>query len=401
MALLKEGQVEIDGEIKVKEEGTLYNTGELSLLEWHNKIMEAQHKKYELTHAPHVMLTLSQEYEGIVSKNPNYTSGCSAVGFRAYLKDGDTLPINEFLHADKGEWYINGERRTTDYTYNGNDTELVSVWVFDVVGGFTVNLSTQPTFTPHEIDIRAFGTPPTINSDYYLYAQYIKTHNYTLPVAPKACRVMEINGVSNFIDTTQKISSIAQEVKSNCTKFTSNVLKSAYNLKKLSLPECKELNVNGRTGGLIDGSQLTQYEWGKLKTLIGGSSAGTNALFLNAHTVVIPNTVETMSGIICRLNNTIKLECNKAKSISTNWCFATPTNFIMCENWDATINISVAAGDWTADRFVDLFTNLLVDHIEDVTQATLKYITIPASIYDQLYDDGTIDIALNKGWMID
>lgn len=145
------------------------------------------------------------------------------------------------------------------------------------------------------------------------------------------------------------------------------------------------------------------FEWGKLEKLVGGTGAGTNALFVNVHTLTIPSTVKNMTNVIVRSCQNLRLECNKAEFISSGWCFLKPeVSFSMAKDWDAKINISKAAEGWEPSQFKTLFESL-VDHSNDenVDSENLKYITVPSAIYDQLYDDGTIAIALNKGWIID
>lgn len=397
MELLKNGQVEINGEIKTKEEGTLYNTGELELLEWYNKIMEAQHKKYELTHAPFTMVTLSQEYEAIVEKNSKYSAGCSAVGFRAYLKNGDTLPIDEIAHADKGEWYINGERRTTDYTYNGNDTELVSVWIFDVVGKFTVNLSTQPTFTPHEIDIRAFGANPTLHELYYLYTQKITTYKYVLPIKPIGCKTLIVNG---DLEYNQVVPDAVYEVISNCRILNNRYVGNSAYTKKISFPNLEEINAQDP---ILQALNVEEWDFGKLNKI---TFTNTNhALFYKTKYVVIPETVKTITGILCWTNSDVVLNCNDANYIDPNWYY--PKNlpdyikFTMGDNWKATVDISQAARYWTPEDFRDLFENKLIPIDPNGGTSAARKITVPATIVETLDNEGITDIALDKGWMID
>lgn len=203
MELLKNGQVEINGEIKTKEEGTLYNTGELELLEWYNKIMEAQHKKYEPAHTPVVTKTLEEDYNAILAEYPDYTYS-SAIGYRVFLKKGDVIEVES--HYNNGEVFINCERVTSNYSCRTEGIEDVRVWVFesgiyikDVPASPPV-LGASPDYYPYEIHIRKVptGRLPEVAQEYYLYANKITTYDFDLPVAPRGCRVLIANGTNDF-----------------------------------------------------------------------------------------------------------------------------------------------------------------------------------------------------------
>ena len=128
--------------------------------------------------------------------------------------------------------------------------------------------------------------------------------------------------------------------------------------------------------------------------------------FGNVINVVIPLSVTDIVNPITGNNKTITLNCNRAVSISSNWCWNTPSvNFDMCGDWYPSINIAVAAKNRTKDWFIDLFRNKLYDH--SITTDTgdggmivsAGEITIPLAIFNALTDD-ELAIAENKNWTV-
>ena len=226
----------------------------------------------------------------------------------------------------------------------------------------------------------------------------ITTFNFTLEVAPKCCRVLVANGTKDF---SQICPITVQEVYSDCVIFTSDKLKSNAHIEKISLPECVEL---GATSNILQSLKAMQtWEFGKLTKITGGSSLASGCPFRSVNTVLIPNTVKTITNVICGENTTVKMECNNAVSISSNWCAGSsaPTNFTMAKDWDCTVNISIAAGNWSKDQFKDLFYNYLKPVDPNGGTAAARQIQIPAEMFDKLDAEGVIEDVMSKtGWMI-
>ena len=122
--LIKNGQVEINGELKEFDENVTYDTGYKELIDWYNKIMEAQYKQYEVKHTPMAMKSLEQEYEELTAEGGKVSKDVSAIGYTAIIKSGDTVKVTE---PNTGDFYINGELVTNDYTFNGEGYEIVKV----------------------------------------------------------------------------------------------------------------------------------------------------------------------------------------------------------------------------------------------------------------------------------
>lgn len=393
LELLKNGEVEVNGEIKTYSENTLYDTGNLELLEWYNKMMAAQYQELQPAHTPYIMKTLEQEITDIIKEYPDYQYS-SVIGYRAYLKKGDIVGIKSTYN--NGEWFINGKRVEANYSYNGNGTELVSVVGFETgyyvpnVPAWAPVLGATPSYYPYEIYIKNIGKEPEVAQNYYLYANKITTYNFNLASTPKGCRVLITNGTA---DISQAIPVTVQEVYSNCERYTTNMMKNNTHIKKVSMPNCKEITGNASFSGC---SNITSWEWGKLEKIVGSTNIS-SVPFSGVNTVVIPDTVKNITtGWIAQNNKTVKLECNKAKSIVNDWIRSFPTNFSMAKNWDASVNISIAAKNWTQDRFIELFEEL----VPCTMAGGSREITIPMAMYDAMCEDETVYIAEDKGWIV-
>lgn len=401
--LLETGQVEVDGKIKTKEDGVIYDTGYLELIEWHNKFMQAQYEQVKVNHTPMAMKSLEQEYEELTADEGGKESAyVSAVGFTAVLKSGDTIRTGA---PNSGCFYINGERLTHDYTYNGDGYEVVNVWCFEgkpEAGNPIIvppQLNDTPTFNITELDVRNIAQTPVVGDSYKNYALTLKAYNFE--ISGLATRKLIKTGIRTF---SQGFTSIVEEVESDCTSV-GNWHDAIPNLKKVIMPKLETIESTAQN--FLYGAtnpELTYYV-PALKTIKSPSSANW-CPFFNVVNVVIPPSVTTIANTACYNNKTITLNCNRAKSISSNWCYNTPTiNFTMCNDWQASINIAVAAKNHTKDWFIDLFRNKLYDH--SITMDTgdggmivsAGEITIPLAIFNALTDD-ELAIAENKNWTV-
>jgi hypothetical protein len=391
--LLETGQVEVDGVIKTKEDGVLYDTGYLEFIEWYNKIMEAQYNQTAVNHTPMAMKSLEQEYKDIVGEEMDPgTDGdtlayMSAIGYTAILKNGDTIKVTE---PNKGVFYINGSVVTNDYTYIGDGYEVVNVWVFE--DKYNLELNDTPTFNIPELDVRNIATTPVVGDGYKKYASTIRAYNFT--ISGSTTRKLISNGTESFNQSS--IASIIEEVESDCTTY--NIFRAGMynhgNLKKVVFNNLTQ--ITSEQGNFVCGCTNPDLEivFPNIKTLNGN---GNISLFDKVCNVVIPKSAVRLTSRICSDNQTITLNCNKA-TIDNIWCGSAPKiNFTMCSDWQASINISVAAKNHTIDWFIDLFTNKLAE----VTPGS-KEINIPIAIYDAMSDseEDYIAIAENKGWIV-
>lgn len=388
--LLKDRQIEIDGEIKVWEPDTLYVTPNNNYQWLFNKFYETAIKPNEVYHNPMNMKSLEQEYEYLTTKNNNLVY-VSAIGYTAILKNGDTVKVTL---PNFGDFFINGEIVTNDYTYTGNGYEVVNIWAFEGKSGdLTVppQLTDKPTFNIMELDIKNITQPPVVGDEYKNYALLIKAYNYE--ISGLGTRKLISNGAETF--NQKSISTTIEEIESDCIAIGAG-LNGKANLKKVIMPELT--TIQETDNAFLCGStnpDLTYYI-PNLATINGGGS-GDYSPFAKVVNVVIPNSVRVINKIICKSNKTITLNCKKVTSISSNWCMSTPTdNFTMCEDWQADINIAVAAKNHTKDWFIDLFKNKLHDFSS--TEET-REICIPLAIFEAMTED-ELALAKNKNWTV-
>ena len=392
--LLKDRQIEIDGEIKVWEPDTLYVTPNNNYQWLFNKFYETAIKPNEVYHNPMNMKSLEQEYEYLTTEDNNLAY-VSAIGYTAILKNGDTIKVTE---PNKGIFYINGSVVINDYTYTGDGYEIVNVWVFD--NNDAPELNDAPTLNISELDVRNIAQTPVVGDSYKNYALTLKTYNFV--ISGLATRKLVSNGTDAFNQSS--VASTVEEAESDCVTIGTG-LNGKANLKRVIMPELttiQEINTPFLCGST--NPDLTYYI--PNLAIIGGSGSGDSSPFTKVVNVVIPNSVRVITKIICKHNKTITLNCNKADSISSEWCMSTPTdNFTICDDWQASINIAVAAKNHTKDWFIDLFRNKLYDH--SITTDTgdggmivsAGEITIPLTIFNALTDD-ELAIAENKNWTV-
>ena len=402
--LLETGQVEVDGKIKTKEDGVVYDTGYLEFIEWHNKFMQAQYEQVKVNHTPMAMKSLEQEYEELTADEGGKESAyVSAVGFTAVLKGGDTIRTGA---PNSGCFFINGERLTHDYTYNGDGYEVVNVWVFEgkpEAGNPIIvppQLNDTPTFNITELDMRNIAQTPVVGDSYKNYALTLKAYNFV--ISGLATRKLVSNGTDAFNQSS--VASTVEEAESDCVTINSSALANKTNLKSVSLPNL-EIIVGKQNGFLFNCSNPElKMHFPKLKVINGWNI--TQTPFNGVENVVIPTSVKQMLRVVCSGNKTITLNCNRADNIAPEWCYNTPSvNFDMCGDWYPSINIAVAAKNHAKDWFIDLFRNKLYDH--SITTDTgdggmivsAGEITIPLAIFNAHTDD-ELAIAENKNWTV-
>lgn len=427
--LLETGQVEVDGKIKTKEDGAIYDTGYLEFIEWHNKFMQAQYEQVKVNHTPMAMKSLEQEYEelttpvvenGVTVEEEKASAYVSAVGFTAVLKGGDTIRTGA---PNSGCFYINGERLTHDYTYNGDGYEVVNVWCFEgkpEAGNPLIvppQLNDTPTFNITELDVRNIAQTPVVGDSYKNYALTLKAYNFE--ISGLATRKLVSNGTDAFNQSS--VASTVEEVESDCVVYgTNSVLTKKNTLKKANFPELIKIDAGYMSFLNSCTSPDLEIYYPKLQTIQGYKD---QSPFYKVENVIIPSTVKTITSIICSANKTITLNCNKADSISSEWCLITPTvNFDMCGDWYPSINIAVAAArhsiDWFFPRYDEtgklkyatpLFTHILHNFAKDNEDALSQaqpgeevilqsgWIKLPAAIYEQMTAEDR-ELAASIGW---
>lgn len=415
--LLKTGQVEIDGVIRYKEEGTLYLPYELDFINFYNRVKERELFRYEISHTPVAIKSLEQEYEeltteiyenGVAVEEAKASKYVSAVGYTAILKNGDSIKVTT---PNVGAFFINGERVTNDYTYTGDGYEVVNVWCFEYRDGNSLNdlyvppmLKDTPTFIITELDVRNIAQAPVVGDGYKNYASILKAYNFA--IGGLGTRKLISNGAASFNQTTT--SSCIEEVESDCMIHDyNNSLINKSTLKKAIFPKLEHIRGNGLffLNGCTNSDLIVEFP--NLK-IIEDTGTPNNSLIKGVVNVTLPPSVSYVGAYAFNNNQFITLQCNKA-TFNAKWCWewygSPPTNFVMCEDWQASINITFAAKNHTKDWFIDLFTDKLhdfsqkIDIGDDDFIIETREITIPLAIFNELTDE-ELAIAEDKNWTV-
>lgn len=418
---------------------------------------------YGYTYSAVVTDNLEKDYQDIITANTDLAN-ISAVGLLAILKPGTytlvpTQPADWTENYDKyfylfdgtylfnmdSEWdatkeyysysgdvvrtqgnllYING-KSSDGYTFRGvnseNGIELVKIWYFE----------------KNNDPITLQGDCP-FNTSVLLYK--VKTHNPDLSDSYKSAQTVISDGDYNVTGNCIKNLIFKNNTKSNNVANTMNFYSeqevfnvsgmiSGTSLKTVSFPYLDTIQ-HPIYNSIMFNNISAKLEFPNLKNIFGGNSnlhivfgASGNPSPFN---LIIPESVEKIEKVICVGGfGLLRLDCKDAKSISDDWCYDDQPNFQMCNDWGASINISVAAGRWSPQNFIDLLSNKdrlrnvgfdIADNNGDAdydsatgkyianlertgTYQTKKYITIPQNKLSSL-DSETLDIAFQKGWKV-
>lgn len=251
-------------------------------------------------------------------------------------------------------------------------------------------MNDAPTFNIPELDVRNIATTPVVGNTYKNYASTIRAYNFT--ISGSATRKLISKGTESFNQTS--IASTIEEVESDCTTY--DIFRAGMHnhrtLKKVVFNNLTQ--ITSQQGNFVNGCTNPDLEivFPNIKTLNGNPNI---SLFDSVCNVVIPKSAVRLTSRICHNNQTITLNCNKA-IIDSIWCGSAPTiNFTMCDDWQASINIAIAAANHTIDWFIDLFTNKLAD----MTGQDAPQINIPLAIFEALSPE-QLTIAQNKNWTV-
>lgn len=364
-------------------------------------------REYAYAHEPFVVKDLETDYNTIVSKRtafPYY----SAIGIRAELKNGDTV-FKQGMYL-----FINGVEVDGDYIFSGinseNGTEIVNIWYFEKESRLALNQ--ECGFNIVETRILNKLSPIEIDDSYYLYADELFLDGYTTALKPTARKLT----IKNQAELSQQIPDYAVCVESDAISLSTlnTQIAAKDTLKYLSLPELKQTAYS--TGMLpafgknaFDAATMSKFnviiDFPKLKKIFDVTDIK-RSTFNGIKMVILPESVEEI-GLYCFCNNeTVILNCKNATKIHDKWCSlagidvkSAPTNFVMCEDWGASINISIAAMNWKAEDYINLFENKLRNMGSET-----RNITIPSAMLISLQNDpdgsAAISVANGKGWTV-
>lgn len=379
-------------------------------------VVSAANRVYSYTHEAIVTDDLEKDYQDIITANPDLAN-VSAVGLLAILKDGDTVTT----HGNR--MFINGIEEQTDYSFSGensqNGIEFIKVWYFE--NEEPITLQGDCPFDISVLEYKVKTNAPNMSESYKSAQTVISDGNYNISGNCIKNMVFKNNDSSNVIENIMDFYSEQEHISSNRNIFGLN-----KPISNIILPNVESISNGWVDDGMFKSCKANIY-FPKLKS-VSGISTYTKCAFVDngVMTIILPITVERI-GIYSFSGNfkLLRLDCKDAKVINDNWCINAQSNFQMCDDWGASINIKTAAAKWTTQNFIDLLSNKdrlrnvgfdIADNNGDAdydsatgkyvinlektgAYQTKRYITIPQSMLSSL-DSETLDVAFQKGWKV-
>lgn len=357
---------------------------------------------------------LDDDYTAICTANDGY-SDRSAIGLSVLMRAGDTLSDHGYL------LYVNGERAQGEsFTCpSESGVALVHFWLFahDTLEFVTLSDETSLCVVEYVEKNGVSVTGTVTNRNWYIYADRAVYNRGAIPMmsVPSntnstmsiTCnRVIEIygreteGGITNgsYSPINIPCQTLIHHCKDITGKFNSTNTGSIVT-KTMYFPDAESVS-GTKNFALMKGDVI----FDKLERITGSSTAGeVNATFKETRYVILPATVTTITGNMFANNTTVDLRCKNA-TIDSAFCSGAPTSLILCADWGATINLAVAAANWTAAQFIDLMTNKLRDWTAEenggytfADDGYQRAITIPAAKLASIPSE-TIEAARAKLW---
>ena len=348
-----------------------------------DSLVSLNNRVYGYTHNAVVVDDLEKDYQTIITATPALGT-VSAVGLLAILKDGDTVTTQGNL------LYINGVEVTSEngYSFSGtnseNGIEVVKIWYF---ANDVISLTSAPDYFIIATSLKGISSSSGVNVEYYYVSQL---YNYSI----------------NLISVREMVRKFYSEITSLPGNYlTKEGNGTHYYLKEAILPELITINqgTSSVQGGFNSCTSLTNIYFPKLINILGSSLNNSYGCpFFQVPNITLPETVMQIGYWSFQNNKNIHLLCKNATNINDGWCQTTPTeSFTMCSDWGASINIAIAAANWSLENFIDLLNNKLRDMT--LTNET-RTLTIPSAKLTALQEDTDGAVALTaaaeKGWTI-
>ena len=418
------------------------------------RLENLEEREYGYTHDEIVTDDLESDYQAIITANPSLAF-VSAVGILAILKAGEYVAVTaqpddwstnyrdyfystqsgysfntsstwdsnktyykytgNAVSAEDNRLFINRSEESDYYTFRGtnsqNGLEIVKIWFFEK-NDITLTLAREPDFYGYNaLIIKEKSLTPSINARYINVTNYT-TEDYLNTVNNQPFKRLNLITNNQTVPQNYKISAACEFLYCNATKLgdTSTPYATFTNissLKRLKFPFLKTLTgQHSSSKGFTNNPNLSVYKEDipALETT-GTSNGGTSALyFYNSKLLELPETVKEIGTGLCSGITTVRLFCKNATSIHDAWytsASVSPTNFYMCSDWGASINIATAAANWVMADYIDLLNNKLRDMSEVEGTHSLK---VPSAMLTALQadEDGTaaLTAATTKGWTI-
>lgn len=390
--LLKNGQVEVNGEIKEKEEGAIYvcDASE-SWAELNNKIDEALIKPNKVLHNPYSI----EELETIIARlREQYNETDSVVGFRCTMKQGQKLKV-----SSNYTMYLNETLRETDYICS-NDNEMISIVLFGT--GQNMNITEDLIQFKNNIEtyIEQKNTAIVIEEVLYVTANLLTMLNFELKV-PVYCE--EIRYSKQITSTSSNASCLLPNAKR--IKFTGmaigyKLVNGNTLLEEANFDSVTTLYGNYQAQPFHNASnEKLVLSFPNLLEIVPGTAYGnpSSCIFGGVKHLIIGEKVKTLAGMLLTGTcGTVELYCKDATNSLLNGNIGTAATvdyLYLCPDWNCGMSIAPVSGI-SKENITEIFTNL-----KDLTNETAKTLTIKKDLYESL-DEATLSIATSKNWTI-
>lgn len=390
--LLKNGSVNVNGEIKTKEEGTVYVCPATeSWAELNNKIDEALIKPNKVMHNPYTI----EELENIIAKlREDYNETDSAVGFRCIMKQGQQLKINTNYNM-----YLNETLRESDYTCT-NDNEMISIVLF--AKGENLNITSGLIQFKNNIEtyIEQLISPITLEKSLYITANLLTMLNFELNTVIYS---EEFRGNKTITTENQLATSCLPNIKR--LKYMGNEIGNAFLYNNTILEEANLDNVtiiatNYQRQPFFDVSndKLVLKFPNLLEIKAGtGYSNSSSCIFNSVKHLIIGEKLKALKGMLITGScGTVELYCKNAINSLTqnNLGFNASVEYLyLCPEWNCDFSIASISGI-TKENIIEIFNNL-----KDLTNEETKTLTIKSTLYESLTEEDLL-IATQKNWTI-
>lgn len=390
--LLKNGSIIVNGEVKIKEEDTVYVCpSSESWAELNNKIDEALIKPHKVMHNPYTI----EELDNIIAKlREDYNETDSAVGFRCIMKQGQQLKINTNYNM-----YLNETPRESDYTCN-NDNEMISIVLF--AKGENLNITSDLIQFKNNIEtyIEQLVSPIIIEKSLYITANLLTMLNFELNTVIYS---EEFRGNKTITTENQSATSCLPNIKR--LKYTGNEIGNAFLNDNTILEEANLDNITIIATNYqrqpffnVSNDKLVLKFPNLLEIKAGiGYYNSSSCIFDNVKHLIIGEKLKALKGMLITGScGTVELYCKNAINSLTqnNLGFNASVEYLyLCPEWNCGFSIANISGI-TKENIIEIFNNL-----KDLTNEDTKTLTIKSELYEILTEEDLL-IATQKNWTI-
>lgn len=390
--LLKNGQVEVNGEIKTKEEDTIYVCpASESWAELNNKIDEALIKPNRVLHNPYSI----EELETIIARlREQYNENDSVVGFRCTMKQGQKLKVSSNYRM-----YLNETLRETDYTC-ANDNEMISIVLFGTGQNMTITEKLIEIKNNVETYIEQKNTSISIEEVLYRTANLLTMLNVTLNV-PVYCEEIRYNKqITSVGSNAPTLLPSVKRMKFTGIAIGHTLVNGNTLLEEANFDSVTTLYGNYQVQPFFGTSnEKLVLSFPNLLEIVPGTAYNNNSscIFGGVKHLIIGEKVKTLAGMLLTGTcGTVELYCKDATNSLLNGNIGTAVTvdyLYLCPEWNCGFSIAPVSGI-SKENITEIFTNL-----KDLSNEASKTLTIQKALYESL-DEATLSIATSKNWTI-